>query len=249
MGFDPDIPTDLDPSRAGTGDSSPVHPQPFCHVFDLTKKLDHPPDAALHFLKVSPHPDKSPFTSILEQLHVSLAETLPNTIHRLVVPGLLSPQFFPPHSSQPHHVLQFLQGIRVLLSAYPTRLVTMITLPLSLFPRSSGLVRWMELLSDGVLELTPFPHSSNLDIGPPKPSSGEGGGNEEPPQGLLKVHRLPIFHERGGGSSTVGEDWAFTFSRRKFTIKLYSLPPVEGVTDAQQPGPASQQPKKSDMEF
>jgi elongator complex protein 4 len=215
----------------------------------LTKKLDHPPDAAMHFLKISPRPDGPPFTSILEQLHSTLAETSPNTVHRVVIPGLLSPQLFPPHSSQPHIVLQFLKGIRVLLSAYPNRLVAMITLPLCLFPRSSGLVRWMELLSDGVIELTPFPHSSDQDTTPPKPTSGEAGANEEPPQGLLKVHRLPIFHERGGGSAAAGEDWAFTLSRRKFTIKPYSLPPIEGDTEAQQTGPAGQQPKKSDMEF
>jgi elongator complex protein 4 len=107
----------------------------------------------------------------------------------------------------------------------------------------------MELLSDGVIELTPFPHSSDQETATPKPTAGESGTNEEPPQGLLNIHRLPIFHERGGGSSAVGEDWAFTLSRRKFTIKPYSLPPVEGDTEAQQTSPAGQQPKKSDIEF
>ncbi len=237
--------------RAGTTDSSQVRPQAFCHVFDLTKKLEHPPDATISFLKVSPDPEKTPFSSILEHLHTALAEAPSSTIHRLVIPGLLSPQLYPPHSSLPHNILQFLQGIRVLLSAYPTRLVAMLTLPLFLFPRSSGLVRWMELLSDGVIELTPFPHSSDQDTAAtPKPTSSEPGTNEEPPQGLLKVHLLPIFHERGGGSSAVGEDWAFTLSRKKFTIKPYSLPPIEGDTGTQQTtGPAGQQPKKSDMEF
>jgi elongator complex protein 4 len=107
----------------------------------------------------------------------------------------------------------------------------------------------MELLSDGVIELTPFPHSSDQETATPKPTAGGSGTNEEPPQGLLNIHRLPIFHERGGGSSAVGEDWAFTLSRRKFTIKPYSLPPVEGDTEAQQTSPAGQQPKKSDIEF
>jgi elongator complex protein 4 len=107
----------------------------------------------------------------------------------------------------------------------------------------------MELLSDGVIELTPFPHSSDQDTATPKATSGEAGTSEEPPQGLLKVHRLPIFHERGGGSSAAGEDWAFTLSRRNFTIKPYSLPPIDGDTAAQQTDPVGQQPKKSDMEF
>lgn len=248
-GHFPDAFTDPVHQREGVNDSSKIRSQPFCHVFDLTKKLEHPPDSSLSFLKVSPHPERSPFSSILEQLHTTLAEAPINTIHRLLVPGLLSPQLYPPHSSLPHHVLQFLKGIRVLLAAYPTRLVAMITLPLFLFPRSSGLVRWMELLSDGVIELTPFPHSSDQDTATPKPRSSESGTTEDPPQGLLNVHRLPIFHERGGGCSDVAEDWAFTLSRRKFTIKPYSLPPIEGDTEAQQTGPVGQQPKKADMEF
>lgn len=234
--------------RTGVSDSSQAHSQEFCHVFDLAKKLEHPADATMSFLKLSPHVERSPFSSILDELHTGLAESPVHTLHRLVIPGLLSPQLYPPHSSLPHKILQFLQGIRVLLSAYSNRLVAMVTLPLSLFPRSSGLVRWMELLSDGVIELTPFPHSSGETL-TSKPTAGESGANEEPPQGLLNVHRLPVFHERGGGSSAVGADWAFTLSRRKFRINPYSLPPIEGDNEAQQTGPVGQQPKKSDMEF
>lgn len=230
-------------------DSTQIQSQVFCHVFDLTKRLDHSFCANLFPHQVSSRPQEAPFSSILEQLHTSLAKSPANLVHRLVVPGLLLPQIYPTHASLPHNALTFLQGIRVLLSAYPTRLTAMITLPLSLFPRSLGLVRWIELLSDGVIELTPFPHSSDQDGAPSNPDSRESNSNEEPPQGLLAVHRLPIFHERGAGSGPAGEDWAFSLSRRKFTIKPYSLPPIEGDTDAQQIGPAGQQPKKSDLEF
>ena len=37
----------------------------------------------------------------------------------------------------------------------------------------------------------------------------------------------------GGGVAGVGDDLAFTMSRRKFVIKPFSLPPVEGDTEAQ----------------
>lgn len=104
----------------------------------------------------------------------------------------------------------------------------------------------MELLSDGVIELAPFPHTldpSSL------ASSGAATNQEEPPQGMLKVHRLPVLHERGGGmDKNVGEDWAFTLSRRKFAIKPFSLPPIDGDNDAQQHD-ASSAPKKEDLEF
>lgn len=122
----------------------------------------------------------------------------------------------------------------------------MITLPLFLFPRSTGLVRWIELLCDGVIELTPFPHSSDVEL------SGEKAGSntsEEQPQGMLKIHRLPIFHDRGGGSYAVGEDWVFTLSRRRFNIKPFNLPPLEGDVAAQQGNPEGKMPSKSELEF
>ncbi len=128
IGFDPNSSADTVPLRTGISDSGQARSHPFCHVFDLTKKLEHPPDANISFIKVSPHPERSPFSPILEQLHTILAESPNNSIHRLVVPSLLSPQLFPPHSSLPHNVLQFLKGVRVLLAAYSTRLVAIITL-------------------------------------------------------------------------------------------------------------------------
>ena len=92
----------------------------------------------------------------------------------------------------------------------------------------------MELLSDGVIELVPFPHT--MDSGPSLTTSGAATVEEEKPQGMIKIHRLPIFHEHGGGGSGgvgVGDDLAFTVSRRKFVIKPFSLPPVEGDTEVQ----------------
>ena len=231
--------------RVGT--SSEV-PATFCHTFDLTKRLIHPPDSTMTFLKIEPtKPDKSPYSSALARLTSLLASSPGNSVHRLVIPSLLSPALYPPHASSPEHVLQFLHGLRSLLSTYSSRLTAMLTLPLSLYPRFSGLVRWMELLSDGVIELSPFPHSYQPDT--PSPTTRPAASHDEPPQGLLKFHRLPIFHERGGGTTTAGEDLAFTLSRRKFTIKPFSLPPIEGDTEVQQAASTEQKPKKAELDF
>lgn len=103
----------------------------------------------------------------------------------------------------------------------------------------------MEIISDGVIELCPFPHSSDA-----LSTSGAVTSQEEPPQGILKTHLLPVLHERGGGNAeNVGQDWAFTLSRRKFEIKPFSLPPAEGDKEAQEAAAPGKMPKKSDLEF
>lgn len=84
-----------------------------------------------------------------------------------------------------------------------------------------------------MIELAPFPTQLNS---APIASSSSVTGQEETPQGILKVHRLPVLHEKGcggGESSGFGDDLAFTLSRRKgLVIKPFSLPPVDGDTDA-----------------
>ena len=245
----PPVP-DRGPKASLLGKDDPVTATAFCHSFDLTKRLILPSSGAINFISIhSMDSEASPFTAIIKSLSQQLSSAAPSSIHRLVVPTLLSPAFYPSHASRPQHVLQFLHALRSLCRQYSTQLTAMLTIPLTLFPRSTGLVRWIELLSDGVLELAPFPHS--IDAGPSTTTSGAATAQEEKPQGMVRVHRLPVFHEKGGGgggSGGVGDDLAFTVSRRKFVIKPFSLPPVEGDTEAQK-GEASGKPTKIDIEF
>ncbi|KAL1996844.1 hypothetical protein VTN49DRAFT_7709 [Thermomyces lanuginosus] len=215
----------------------------FCHAFDLTKRLAHPALSTVDYVPLVPSREPI-FVSVLKKLVSSISTCPPNTVHRILIPSLLNPAIYPPDCSQPEHLLQFIHSLRGLLSSSAHHITAMITLPLSLYPRSSGLVRWVELLCDGVIELCPFPHSSDA-----LATSGAATAHEEPPQGMLKTHKLPVLHERGGGSDqNIGEDWAFTLSRRKFEIKPFSLPPAEGDSEAQQAA-SSSLPKKSDLEF
>lgn len=119
----------------------------------------------------------------------------------------------------------------------------MLTLPLSLYPRPTGLVRWIENLCDGALELVPFPHP--IDTGPPLTTSSGSAKPEDKPQGMLKIHRLPVLTEKGGGSGG-GDDLAFSLSRKRFVIKPFSLPPIEGDQEAQK---GDVEGVKADIEF
>jgi len=227
----------------------------FCHVFDLAKRLTVPSNATVHYLPISASTREAPFDTVLQHLNKQMRDSPVNTMHRVIIPTLLSPALYPPHASEPTHLIQFFHNLRSLLRQYPSQLTVMTSIPLELYPRATGLVRWLELLNDGVLELTPFPHA--FDDGPGSLStSGAATSHEEQPQGMVKVHKLPVFHERGGGSGglkSMGDDLAFTVSRRKFTIRPFSLPPADGDTEAQngnaEGAQSSQKPTKEQMEF
>lgn len=230
------------PSAAARPDASQAT---FCHLFDLTKRLSpsackgplHPtPSTMPPMLDNTSHGSTSPLKAIIRHLQTKLAASPPTDIHRVVVPSLLSPTLYALGCSQPSEVLQFLHGLRALLRQYGTQLTAVITLPTSLFPRSSGLVRWMELLCDGVIELIPLPASP----GAPAPPSGSDKSDQA--QGLVRVHTLPVYHEKGGGgaaTSSFRETLSFSLSAsRGLNIKPYSLPPLEGEGEKEK-SPAS----------
>lgn len=149
---------------------------------------------------------------------------------------------YPSHACNPEEVLQFLHSIRGLLRQHPTRLTVVATLPISLYPRSNGLTRWAELLCDGVLELVPLGHQIQISRDPT---------SEDKAQGLLRVHSLPIFHERGGGldEGWRREDLSFKLSASTgLIITPYSLPPV-GEDEKQAKEAAEAEKKQKSLEF
>lgn len=243
------------PNRlASQGENAAEEPSVFCHTFDLAKRLTLPVGTAINYIPIPRTASKSSsvFLPILQNVQHQLDSTPSHTIHRLVIPSLLSPALYPPSSAHPSSILQFQHALRALLRRYPTRLTAIFTLPLSLYPRSSGVVRWIEILSDGLLELSPFPYSYMQALA----QSAGTTKDEERPQGMLAVHKLPVFHEKGGGGGVegLGEDMAFTLSRRKFVIAKFSLPPLEGDTEAQEQAVreaagGSAMPKKEELEF
>ncbi|TQV93031.1 PAXNEB protein superfamily [Cordyceps javanica] len=237
----------VSPSREPTQTAVPQHDAavPFCHTFNLTKKLQSSDIKGQLFgspIMSTLSQSSTFFRDFLASVASKLLNSPPSTIHRVVVPSLLSPTLYPSYACNPQEVLQFLHGLRGLLRQYHTRLTAVITLPISLYPRANGLTRWAELLCDGVLELVPLGHQIQVSRDPT---------SEDKAQGLLRVHSLPIFHERGGGldEGWRREDLSFKLSASTgLIITPYSLPPV-GEDEQQAKEAAEAEKKKKSLEF
>ncbi|CAZ80544.1 unnamed protein product [Tuber melanosporum] len=235
--------TRRDPKEARNPDTSTV-PHAFCHSFDLTKRLTIPPAAEISFIPSpsqslsSPAAETSPFVPILTFLTNIINQHPPTILHRIIIPSLLSPLIYPPSASSPRHLLPFLHSLRALLRRHSSNLTLMISLPLELYPRDTSLVRWVEVLSDGVLELTPLPQLQDVK------------GQDQAPQGLVKMWKLPVLGEKGGGvGGQSGEDLAFTVTRKRFEIKAYSLPPMDEEGGEHSEGAERGRATKIDIEF
>ncbi|KAK8867756.1 Elongator complex protein 4 [Apiospora arundinis] len=241
------------PQKPTTPGSEPV--SIFCHNFDLTKRLSpgdikgqigfHP---SMIMPKLSAKPNDITPSSLrlfINDITTKISNAPPSMMHRIIVPSLLSPTLYPSSLARPEEVLQFLHSLRALLRQYASRVTAIVTLPLTLYPRTSGFVRWMELLSDGVIELVPLQLNA---VHAPPPGAKSDSKSDEQMQGLLRVHSLPVYHEKGGGSSDghARDDLSFSLSRsRGLIVKPFSLPPADGDEPEKKPADAT----KPNMEF
>lgn len=219
----------------------------FCHNFDLTKRLENSAIKGQIHASTMDSPlssqSQAPFKRFLTDVASRIKSSPRSTVHRIVIPSLLSPTLYAPAASQPKEILQFLHGLRALLRQFPTQLTAILTLPIALFPRASGITRWMELLSDGVLELVPLQHQAPIARDP---------GSDDKGQGLLRAHSLPIFHEKGGGleGTWARENLSFRLSGSSgLIIAPFSLPPVGENEETSSKASASKEPKKESLEF
>ncbi|KAK7417032.1 Elongator subunit elp4 [Neonectria punicea] len=187
-------------------------------------------------------PIHAPFEKFIAVITSRIKDSTPSTVHRIIVPSLLSPTLYTSAASQPREILQFFHALKALLRQFSGQVTALLTLPITLFPRSTGLTRWMELLSDGVLELVPLQHQAPVSRDP---------GSEDKGQGLLRAHSLPIFHEKGGGleGTWARENLSFRLSSSSgLIIEPFSLPPVGDEEEATN-APKTNEPKKESLEF
>ncbi|PKS11599.1 hypothetical protein jhhlp_003364 [Lomentospora prolificans] len=215
----------------------------FCHTFDIGKRLkisdvrgtllSYPMDTVLggNCDRITrSHTEQRPLPRFIRELADRLDAASSDVVHRVVLPNFLSPTTYDMYGSPAEEVLQFMHGLRGLLRRYDQQLSVVVHFPTTLYPRTSGMTRWMELFSDGALELTAI-------------AGGPHGGTS---QGVLISHSLPTQNERGRGSQVVGShaNLSFKLSRSSgLLIEELSLPPVLGDD------PTSQLPKELTLEF
>src|SRR5271163_1835754 len=102
------------------GSSASNTPPIFCHDFDLGKRLTLP-SSLMQFVGISTGPNldftdfkttPSPFTVFITHLMTQLSTRPSTTVHRVVIPTLLSPALYPAHASRPENLLQFFHALR-----------------------------------------------------------------------------------------------------------------------------------------
>ncbi|KAF6813289.1 paxneb protein [Colletotrichum plurivorum] len=218
-------------NESGTDHRSVATTDSFCHSFNLAKHLQlsdakgelhaTPSVSAGDWLQPSEgRPVASPLEIFLAGISARLEKSKPGTIHRVVIPNLLSPTLYRSAVCRSSDALRFMHGLRALLRQHSTSLTAAVSFSTSLYPRSTGFAKWMELLCDGVLELVPMHRQVHIQ---PQVKS------EDMVQGMLRVHNLPIYHERGGGleGHSSRENLSFRLSSSDgLVFKPYSLPPV-----------------------
>ncbi|OBR08934.1 Paxneb protein [Colletotrichum higginsianum IMI 349063] len=204
----------------------------FCHTFDLGKRLQPsdvkgelhatPSMAVMGWVQPQGSVSSSPLDTFIANVSTKLEASPPGIIHRILVPSLLSPALYGSSVCRPADALQFLHKLRALLRQHCGRLTAIISLSTSLFPRSTGFTRWMELLCDGTFEMLPLPRKVHM-----QPNTK----SEDVVQGMLKVHSLPVYNERGGGleGHSSRENLSFRLSSSSGLIfKPFVLPPLLG---------------------
>ncbi|KKA28321.1 hypothetical protein TD95_003026 [Thielaviopsis punctulata] len=204
----------------------------FCHKFDLNKRLES--SAIKGQFIAYPLPLSGGLVSLISQIRSKINSGAPNVVHRIIIPNFLIPTSYPPSSCRPSESLQFLHGLRAILRQFPDRTAAIMTLSADLFPPDTGLVKWMEALSDGVAHLVP----TQSEIVNPEETA-------ETIQGYFTMRRLPIFNEKGGGleKSSFGETLSFKLSSSSgLVIAPLALPPA--VED--EPAPADHSHSKND---
>ncbi|ODQ66023.1 PAXNEB-domain-containing protein [Nadsonia fulvescens var. elongata DSM 6958] len=195
----------------------------YCDTFDLTSRIVPSPNSS-EVICIGPTGDNQFFQKVITQIKQTLKSVPHNTVVKVVIPSLLHPVIYSYESSQINNITSFFFSLRQLTRQYFNQLVVVCSCSLELYPRESPITRWLEHLSDAVIQLEPFAHKMVLCAAPTATTKDE---SKKDHQGLVHIFKVPGLTERGHMVTRKGEH-AFRVGRKQFEIEEWSIPVEEG---------------------
>lgn len=252
-------------SKGGSDSNIITESKPnYVSTFDFTTRLVPGPSpkeidyigGPLYFMSPLMTSSSSYLDAVFKKIRDTIIKTLQtegsHTIIRVLIPSILHPATYPPESATPQEAIKFFHSLLHLArKEFPQNVIVMLSLSSELFPRETYLTRWLEILSDGVVHIDPFPERLDITQGPEIQSgndaesssddnttkSSQDSSKNKPYQGLIHVYKLPILSERGGMHVRKSE-YAFRVSRKKFEIDEWGIP-VEDEDESVKPPSSS----------
>lgn len=191
----------------------------YSHQFDITTRL-MPAPASTEITFVSP---MQPVQMVLNQLEQAIKRHNGKLI-RVVAPSILHPAMYPPNMFSLSKIMPLLHGVRSLVKKYANRCVFMASVSSDLLDKH--LLSQMENTFDSVINLEPFGQEMTQLL--------ERAYKSQPnkiQQGLLHIHKLPVFSERGE-MHVLKSSYAFKNGKRKFEIEEWGIP-VDDVEESE----------------
>lgn len=193
--------------------------------FDFTSKISPKPNTS-EVVHIPPTFQPSYLTDTLKKLDTLLSQAQrEGCVVRVVIPSLFNPISYGLNVFAPSNVVPFYNGLRLLSRKYASMAAIFVSCSLALVdPQAMDVLRWLETLSDTVIQLDAFPEDSPF--AKPAPSSTKSGSSsekEESAQGLLHILKVAVLSERGH-MVTRHSEFSFRAGRRQFQVQPWSIP-------------------------
>lgn len=186
----------------------------FNHQFDITTNI-RPAAGPTDITNI---PIEMGYNRILVEIEKVITK-FGDEIIRISVPYFLNPMIYLDESlMEQSNVVNFVYGLKRIAKRYKDRVVLMMSVNVKLYTRDSELVKSIESLCDGVIQLRPFPHELNELL--------DKTFRREPTkihQGYLNIYKIPILSDMG--LMEVREmEYSFKNSKRRFEVDQWSIP-------------------------
>lgn len=205
--------TDNNNNTTTTNNDNDNYPY-FNHQFDITTNI-RPAAGPTDITNI---PIEMGYERILVETE-KIVSKFKDQVIRISIPYFLNPMVYLDKGlTNQSNVIKFIYGLKRIVRKYKNRVVLMMSVNAKLYTRDTKLIRLLESLCDGVVQLRPFPHELNELL--------DRTFKREPTkihQGYLNIYKVPILSEMG--LMEVREmEYSFKNSKRRFEIEEWSIP-------------------------